>query len=57
MASRDMHSRDALHLKLEEYIQSVSPSDFERFLGEQGISFEKQLEGVAQVMKGQRDDE
>ena len=57
MASRDMHFRDALHLKLEEYIQSVSPSDFERFLGEQGISFEKQLEGVAQVMKGQRDDE
>ena len=51
MASRDLHFRDALHLKLEEYIQSVSPTDFERFLGEQGISFEKQLEDVAEVMK------
>jgi hypothetical protein len=51
MASRDLHFRDALHLKLEEYIQSVSPSDFERFLGEQVISFEKQLEDVAEVMK------
>jgi len=51
MASRDLHFRDALHLKLEEYIQSVSPSDFERFLGEQVVSFEKQLEDVAEVMK------
>ena len=55
MASRDMHFRDALHLKLEEYIQSVSPSDFERFLGEQGVSFEKQLEDVARGMKSLQD--
>jgi hypothetical protein len=51
MASRDLHFRDALHLRLEEYIQSVSPADFERFLGEQSISFEKQLNEVADVMK------
>jgi len=57
MASRDLHFRDALHLKLEEYIQSVSPSDFERFLGEQGISFEKQLEDVAEVMKRLKESE
>lgn len=51
MASRDLHFRDALHLKLEEYIQSVSPADFERFLGEQSVSFEKQLEEAKDVMK------
>ncbi len=51
MASRDLHFRDALHLKLEEYIQSVSPADFERFLGEQSVDFEKQLEEAKDVMK------
>lgn len=51
MASRDLHFRDALHLKLEEYIQSVTPSDFERFLGEQSVNFEKQLEDAKEVMK------
>ena len=51
MASRDLHFRDALHLKLEEYIQSVSPSDFERFIGEQSVSFEQQLKDAEDVMK------
>lgn len=51
MASRDLHFRDALHLKLEEYIQSVAPADFEKFLGEQSVNFEKQLEEAKEVMK------
>lgn len=51
MASRDLHFRDALHMKLEEYIQSVSPADFERFLGEQSTNFEKQLEDAKDVLK------
>lgn len=51
MASRDLHFRDALHLKLEEYIQSVSPADFERFLGEQSIVFDEQLKEAKDVMK------
>ena len=51
MASRDMHFRDALHKKLEEYIQSVPPEDFERFLGEQSVSFEKQLEDAKDILK------
>jgi hypothetical protein len=51
MASRDLHFRDALHMKLEEYIQSVTPSDFERFLGEQSVNFEKQLEEAKDVLK------
>jgi hypothetical protein len=51
MASRDMHFRDALHIKLEEYIQSVSPADFERFLGEQSVLFDDQLNAAKEVMK------
>jgi len=51
MASRDLHFRDALHIKLEEYIQSISPSDFERFLGEQSVDFAKQLKEAEEVMK------
>jgi hypothetical protein len=51
MASRDLHFRDALHIKLEEYIQSVSPADFERFLGEQSVIFDEQLKEAEEVMK------
>ncbi len=50
MASRDLHFRDAMHKKLEEYIRSVSPVDFERFLGEQSINFEKQLHDASEVL-------
>jgi hypothetical protein len=57
MASRDLHFRDALHLKLEEYIQSVSPDDFERFLGEQSVDFEKQLQEAKEVFKRLKDSE
>lgn len=50
MASRDLHFRDALHLKLKEYIQAVSPTDFDRFLGEQSVIFEKELENAKDVL-------
>ena len=43
MASRDLCFRDALHEKLEAYIQSVPEADFERFLGEKSKSLEDQL--------------
>lgn len=43
MASRDMGFRDALHDKLEHYIQTVPEGDFERFLGEKTKSLEEQL--------------
>jgi hypothetical protein len=43
MASRDLGFRDALHQKLEAYIQSVPENDFERFLGETSRSLEEQL--------------
>ena len=51
MSSRDLHFRDAIHRKLEEYVHSVSPQDFERFLGEQSVEFEKQLQKAKEVMK------
>lgn len=43
MASRDLCFRDALHEKLEAYIQSVPEADFERFLGEKSRSLEERL--------------
>lgn len=43
MASRDLCFRDALHNKLENYIQSVPQSDFDKFLGETSKSLEERL--------------
>lgn len=43
MASRDLGFRDALHEKLEHYIQTVPEGDFDRFLGEKTKSLEEQL--------------
>ncbi len=43
MASRDLCFRDALHEKLESYIQHVPEADFERFLGETSRSLEERL--------------
>lgn len=43
MASRDLGFREALHQKLEAYIQAVPESDFERFLGERSQALEDRL--------------
>ena len=43
MASRDLCFRDALHDKLESYIQAVPKSDFDKFLGETSKSLEERL--------------
>lgn len=43
MASRDLCFREALHHKLEAYIQSVPEADFARFLGEKSKSLEERL--------------
>lgn len=57
MASRDLGFRDALHQKLEAYIQSVPESDFDRFLGETSRSLQAQLADpdVLAVFKRLRD--
>ena len=43
MVSQDLCFRDALHEKLEAYIQAVPEADFEKFLGEKSRSLEEQL--------------
>lgn len=57
MASRDLHFRDAFHKKLEEYIHAVSPADFDRFLGEQSVNFEKQMEEAKDVFRRLKESE
>ena len=47
MASRDLGFRDALHHKLEAYIQSVPEADFDRFLGDTSKSLEDRLSDPA----------
>lgn len=47
MASRDLGFRDALHHKLEAYIQSIPEADFDRFLGETSKSLEERLSDPA----------
>ncbi|MCK5741474.1 MAG: DNA-binding protein [Chlorobi bacterium] len=51
MASRDYYFRDAFHLRLEEYVKSIPVNDFEKFLGEQSKSLERQLEDAQEVLK------
>ncbi|MDK2978674.1 MAG: hypothetical protein PWP52_1388 [Bacteroidales bacterium] len=57
MASRDLHFRDAFHKRLEQYIQSVSTEDFDRFLGEQSMDFDEQLEQAKDIFKRLKDSE
>jgi hypothetical protein len=58
MSSRDNYFRDAFHHKLQEYITSVSPTDFERFLGEHSLdNFENQLNEAKDVFKRLKDSE
>ena len=47
MASRDLGFREALHHKLEAYIQSIPEADFDRFLGETSKSLEERLSDPA----------
>jgi hypothetical protein len=55
MASRDMAFRDALHEKLKDYVEAVSPEDFDKFLGERSRDFEKRLEENKEVFKRLKD--
>jgi hypothetical protein len=49
MASRDMAFREALHEKLKEYVDEVSPDDFEKFLGKKSKSLDERLEENKEV--------
>lgn len=59
MASRDFSFRDAYHGNIAEYLQAVSPEEFERFIGEQSVDFDRILEDNKDVLRRlkQADDE
>lgn len=51
MASRDYGLQDIIHANLEEYIQALSVTDFERFLGEKSKSLEKRIDENIDIFK------
>jgi hypothetical protein len=55
MASRDLGFRDALHIRLKEYINAIPPTDFERFLGEKSKDLSARLEEMSEVFKRLKD--
>jgi hypothetical protein len=55
MASRDLGFRDALHIRLKEYITAIKPKDFDRFLGEKSKALEERLEEMKDVFKRLKD--
>ena len=51
MASRDFSFRDAYHGNIADYLQAVTPEEFERFIGDQSIDFERILADNKDVLK------
>ena len=51
MASRDFSFREAYHGNIAEYLQAVTPEEFERFIGDQSIDFEHILAENKDVLK------
>lgn len=55
MASRDFSLRDAIHYKLEQYIQAMPASDYERFLGDKSKDLEERIKESIDVYKRLKD--
>lgn len=51
MASRDLALRDAFHKQLEEYIQPLEESEYQRFLGAEADQIEQLMAENADVLK------
>ena len=51
MASRDFSFRDAYHGNIADYLQAVTPEEFERFIGDQSIDFDRILADNKHVLK------
>ena len=51
MASRDFSFRDAYHGNIADYLQAVTPEEFERFIGDQSIDFDRILAVNKDVLK------
>jgi hypothetical protein len=55
MASRDYGFRRIFHENLENYIDSVSKSDFDRFLGDKSKTLEERIDENIDVFKRLKD--
>lgn len=55
MASRDYCFRQVLHKNLEDYINSIELSDYQRFLGEKSKTFVERIEENIEVFKRLKD--
>ena len=51
MASRDFSFRDAYHGNIADYLQAFTPEEFERFIGDQSIDFDRILADNKDVLK------
>ncbi|WP_315359086.1 DNA-binding protein [Prevotella nigrescens] len=51
MTSRDLSFRDAYHGNIGEYLRAVTPEEFERFIGDQSVDFDRILENNKDVLK------
>ena len=51
MASRDLGFRDALHIRLQEYIGAIPAADFEKFLGERSKDLAARLDEMSAIFK------
>jgi hypothetical protein len=51
MASRDLGFRDVYHGNIAEYLQAITPEEFERFIGSESIDFDAILEENKDVLK------
>lgn len=51
MASRDLAFRDALHLKLKDYITPLQASEYERFLGAKSEELQERMKEAQEVFK------
>lgn len=51
MTSRNLSFRDAYHGNIGEYLRAVTPEEFERFIGDQSVDFDRILENNKDVLK------
>lgn len=55
MATRDYGFRDVVHHRLEKYIQSIPPSDYQKFLGEQSKTLQERIDENIEIFKRLKD--
>lgn len=51
MASRDLSFRDAYHGNIAEYLKAVTPEEYECFIGDQSVDFDRILADNKDVLK------